>query len=371
MQLLARGWLIYEMTASPLALGIVTAGWGLPMILFSFFGGAIADRVSKRPLLMATEAISGGISLMVAILIAMEMVTLWHLVAAAFLNGVALSFNNPARQSYIPQLVKGEWLMNAFALTSASWNLTRILAPALAGLLVALIGVAGTYFFTVGLYVLTVLSVAMISHPGTPEQNQKVPLSSDLAQGWSYIRNTFPLPHLLVFHLAVVMLAMPYIFLLPVFAVDVLQVGEVGLGWMMSTVGVGAILGNLAIATMGNFRRKGVLLVGLALLSGLALVLFSLSRSLPLSLGVLLGVGLGNASYLALNQVMLMSLSLPEMRGRVASLTMVSFGFTPLGILPISALAEVWGAPPAVGAGAMLLVLLSLLAFITPLRTLK
>ena len=373
MQLLARGWLVYQMTASPLALGIVTAGWGLPMVLFSLPGGAVADRVSKIQVIMLTEALMGAVSLVIAILIAVGAIQLWHLVAAAVFTGTAFAFNIPARQAIVPSLVGEEGMLNAYALNMAGNNLMRIVAPAAAGLLVAIMGVAGVYFLTVGLYGLSTLSRAFITLREEPRNRGGNPfLGRELMEGLRFIFRHPVLPYLLGMTFAVTLLAMPYVYLLPIFATDILLVGAPGLGWLTAMVGVGALAGALWVASMRHFHRAGMLLLGLAVVFGLSLALFSLSRSFTLSLALMLGVGVGNVGYLAVNQTLVQLHAAPEVRGRVSAVNMMTFGFTPLGVLPISVLAEVIGAPLAVGAGAVAITLLALgaMAFVPPLRRL-
>ena len=360
MQLLARGWLVYQMTASPLALGIVTAGWGLPMVLFSLPGGAVADRVSKIQVIMLTEALMGAVSLVIAILIAVGAIQLWHLVAAAVFTGTAFAFNIPARQAIVPSLVGEEGMLNAYALNMAGNNLMRIVAPAAAGLLVAIMGVAGVYFLTVGLYGLSTLSRAFITLREEPRNRGGNPfLGRELMEGLRFIFRHPVLPYLLGMTFAVTLLAMPYVYLLPIFATDILLVGAPGLGWLTAMVGVGALAGALWVASMRHFRRAGMLLLGLAVVFGL-------------SLALMLGVGVGNVGYLAVNQTLVQLHAAPEVRGRVSAVNMMTFGFTPLGVLPISVLAEVIGAPLAVGAGAVAITLLALgaMAFVPPLRRL-
>lgn len=166
MQNLARGWLVYEMTSSPFALGMVSAAWGVPMLLLAIYGGAVTDRVNKRNLLIITQIAQGIITAIIAILILTGAIAVWHLMVAAAFTGVTFAFNAPGRQAIIPELVTGKELMNAIALNSMGVNLMRIGAPALAGVLIAVIGVSGVYFISVGLYAAAVAALYMVSFPG-------------------------------------------------------------------------------------------------------------------------------------------------------------------------------------------------------------
>ena len=365
MQILSRGWLVYQMTSSPLALGLVTVGWGLPVLLFSLVGGTVVDRVPKRRLIIATEAIFSLVSFLVAGLILSSNIALWHLVSAAVVMGLAFTLNGPARMSFIPELVEKDGMMNAYALNYAGLNLMRVAAPAIGGLLVALIGVGWVYLFTAALYGLSTLTLALVGVKGE-SNHQGTSLATDLRHVLSFVRNSPTVPYLLGMFLGVSVLAMPYMFLLPVFAADVLRVGEVGLGWMMAAMGLGAVAGTLTVASLGNYRRKGMLLLGLALLFGLSLLLFSLSTVFALSLAALVGVGAGNMGYMAVNQALLQSHTPQELRGRVSSLTLFSFGMATLGMLGFSALAEVWGAPLSVGLGGAALLVVALISVLRP-----
>ncbi|MEE9203319.1 MAG: MFS transporter [Dehalococcoidia bacterium] len=365
MQILARGWLVYQMTSSPLALGLVTVGWGLPVFLFALVGGTVADRVPKRRLIVGTEVIFSLLSFLVAGLILSGNIAMWHLVAAAVVSGLAFTVNGPARMSFIPELVPEGGLMNAYALNYAGLNLMRVAAPAIGGLLVAVIGVGGVYLIIASLYGLAALTLMLVGVRGQVNTLGHS-LAADLRQGLDFVRHSPTVPYLLAMFLAVSVLAMPYLFLLPVFAADVLHVGEVGLGWMMAMVGLGAVAGTLSVAGLGDFRRKGLLLLGLAVLFSLSLLLFSLSSLVPLSRLLLLGVGAGNMGYMAVNQTLLQSHTPQELRGRVSSLTLLSFGLATLGVLGFSALAEVWGAPLAVGLGAAALLALALVSAFHP-----
>ncbi len=365
MQVLARGWLVYQMTSSPLALGLVTVGWGLPVALFALVGGTVADRVPKRRLIVATEAIFCLVTFLVAGLILSGNIALWHLVTAAVVMGLAFTVNGPARMSFIPELVPEGGLMNAYALNYTGLNLMRVAAPAIGGLLVAVIGVGGVYLIIASLYGMAALTLMLVGARG--EVNRRGhSLAADLRQGLSFVRHSPTVPYLLAMFLAVSVLAMPYLFLLPVFAADVLRVGEVGLGWMMATVGLGAVAGTLAVAGMGDFRRKGMLLLGLAILFGLGVLLFSQSTVCAASLLLVLGVGAGNMGYMTVNQTLLQSHTPQELRGRVSSLTLLSFGMATLGVLGFSARAEVWGAPLEVGLGAAALLALVLASAFHP-----
>lgn len=373
MQVLAQGWLVYDMTGSALALGIVSAGWGLPVLVFSLLGGAVADRVDKRNLLMITQGTIGAITLVVAVLVASGTVELWHLMASSVATGVVFAFNMPARQAIIPELVEEDALMNGIALNSAAMNVMRIGAPALGGVLIGVVGVGAVYFLTVASYVFVVGSLLMVQTSGRRVCGGETSLGRSMLDGLSYTRSNHILGVLMAMALVPIIFAMPYQMLMPAFAVDVLHEGAQGLGLLMAAMGAGALLGSLFIASLGNYQRKGMLLVIAALVFGVALLGLSFAQSLWLSLLILLITGAGGTSYMALNNTLLQTNVAHELRGRVMSIYMMTWGLTPLGALPAGAIAEEIGVSFALGiGGATMAVLTAVFAFRFPkLRSLE
>ncbi|MFQ6015269.1 MAG: MFS transporter [Anaerolineae bacterium] len=355
MQVVARGWLVYEMTDSAFALGGVTAALGIAILIVSPIGGVVADRVEKRNLLILTQGSIMLITLILAVLISTEKVQYWHLIASAIATGVIYSFNMPGRQAFIPELVGEEDLMNAVALNSAGMNLTRILGPALAGILMGLIDVAGVYYVVAACYIVVIATLLTIPPSGSTATRVRTPMLTDLWEGVTYIRHNPTVTMLLAAALATVLFGMQYQTFMPIFARDILQVGASGLGWLMALSGVGALLGSLAVASLTDYEHKGWLLLGAGLLFGIALILFSLSRSFYASLVILMAVGAGGIGYMAINSTLIISSVPHEVRGRVMSVYLMTFGLNPLGALPAGAIANMWGAPLAIGLGGAIL----------------
>ena len=366
MGIVARGWLVWIMTGSELYIGIVSFAFGLPILLFSLFGGAIADKLPKRNLLIGAQLFQAVIALAIAFLVASDEIEFWHLVMAAFGNGLIFVFNGPARQAIIPDLIKKDMMLNAISLNSAGINFTRIAGPAIAGLLIAPFGIDGVYFTTVGFYLISMFTFIMISLPITQKKILKPEsfgdswsiarsLWVDLVAGLRYLRNNSTLIWLLVMALIPLFFGLPYMNLLPVFADEVLGVGEVGFGLLMACQGIGALSASLGLASLGNYKRKGILLMIFSFAFGLALAIFTLSETYVISLGLLLIVGAFNAGYTALNNTLLQSNADREMLGRVMSLHLLTFAAMPLGTLPIGALAEIFGIAHVVFAGGILI----------------
>ena len=371
MQIVARGWLVYQMTNSPLALGLVSAGFGVPILLLSMFGGAIADRLDKRRILIAAHVFLGTITLIVAILVSLGSIQLWHLMTASFLTGIAFVFHGPARQAMMPELVEKEKLLNAISLNSTGMNLTRVVAPSIAGVLVPLINISGVYYVVVALYVLAVAALHTISREritaparestgssqevgNTPSQrfsNFFPGIWADLKEGIGHVCRSPVILSLMAMAFVPLAFGLPYVNLMPVFADDVFRVGPEGLGILMTATGVGALGGSLVIATLGDFRRKGILLLALALGFGLTLALFGLSHNFGLALAILIAVGASSTGYMTVNNTLIQSNTPRRMLGRVMSIYMITFALMPLGTLPISIIAQAIGVDIAVAVG--------------------
>jgi len=366
MQMVARGWLIYDMTDSPFLLGVVTAAWAVPTLIIGPFGGVIADRVEKRNLIVANQTVTVLLTLAVTILIVTDAIQVWHLLAASILTGVVFSLNLPARQAIVPELVGEKRLMNAIALNSSGMNVTKIVGPALAGILVGLIGISGVYVLITVCYAGTVGAMLKVSPTGVTARTKETGMISDIAYGFRYVRHNSLVLMLLALEFVVNFLGWPYMILMPVFARDVFELGPSGLGVLMSATGIGALFGSLGLAYAGDFKRKGLLLLGLFFAFGMGLILFSNAKTLHLALFFLLIVGGTGMGSFALNNTLILSRIPHEVRGRVMSIYMMTWTAEALGVLPIAALGEAKGVPFAVSACGALLAILALLAVFVP-----
>ncbi len=360
LQLVARNWLVYEMTGSALALGIVIAAWGFPILLLSLYGGAVADRLKKRDLLIVTQVANGIITLIIAILIATGGIALWHLIAAAALTGIIFAFHVPARLAIIPELVQKREILNAIALNSTGMNLSRFVGFAIGGALLGAIGVAGVYYVVVFCFFVSAALLFMLPVVEKVRQRAVTSIKVDLVEGLRYIYHSPLIRSLLAMAFVSIAFGLPYMNLMPVFAVDIFDVGEFGLGFLLGMAGLGSLIGSLILASLGDFRRKGLLCIGLAFGFGAAVALFGFSDSYPLSLVLLIAVGLLGAGYLAVNNTLIQSKVPHEMLGRVMSIYVMTFAMMPLGTLPLGAVSEAIGAQLAIGAGGIIVVLFTL-----------
>ena len=373
MQMVARGWLVYTMTDSAFLLGLVSAGYGIPMVVLSLYGGAVVDRVRKRNLLVAVRAGLSVLSLIITILIFTNTISVWHLMLNSILSGVLFSFYGPGRQAFIAELVGKDSIMNAIAMNSMAMNICRIASPALAGLLIKVIGIPGVYGLVTISGFLVVFSLAMIPAGKKTEVRPDTPMLADVLEGIRYVKDNAVILCLLIIGFIPVLTAMPYQMLMPVFAKTVFSAGETGLGLLMSAVGVGALTGSATLASLGNYEHKGRLMLIVGSFFGLFLVLFGFMGSLRPGLTVLLFVGFCSTLFMTLVNTMLMTSTPEELLGRVMSIHMMTFGLMPLGTLPAGALAQTAGAPfTVILGGTLTTVSVLFMAFTQPrLRKLK
>jgi MFS family permease len=364
MQQVASGYLAYEISGSATALGVVSLGWAIPMMVFSLFGGVAADRVSKRKLLLLTQAVTAAVSLVTAVLVASGEIAVWHLFVTALINGTAMSFNMPTRQALMSELVPQHELTNAMALSNAGMNLTRIAGPALAGGLIAvpIVGLSGVYFMIAALYVAVVISYLFLPDTRAASGLRKS-IGHDLRDGLGYVRSHEVLAHLLVMGFIVILLGMPFQLLLPVFAEDVFDVGALGLGLLFAVGGIGALAGSMGIAGLRESSNRARVQTIAGITFGASLAAFALAPTFPLALAAILVVDGASAAYMALNGAMIMAATEQSYRGRVMSIYMMTFSLMPLASLPMSAIADQTGVTPVVVvAGATIVVSISLLS---------
>jgi MFS family permease len=294
-------------------------GW-LPVLVFSLYAGALADRASKRRLLLVTQLGAAASALALAAFVMLGMVTIWHVAVLAALLGVAFAFDIPARQSLVAELVGREDLTNAVALNASAFNGSRVVGPAIAGVLMAAVGGRSAW--------------------------------ADIRDGLRFILADERLRALIVNIATISIFGLPVLVLMPVVARDVLGLGAVEFGWMMSAVGLGAVTGALSLAVFGHRVPRGRLLAGSSLAYGIIVVLFAASRSLPLVLALLTLLGLALIVTAALSNTLLQTIAPDEMRGRVISLYALAFvGISPFGSVAAGAAAERFGTPLALMVG--------------------
>ncbi len=346
-QQITVGWLVWDMTHNAFLLGSINGFRALPLLLLAPVGGVAADRVNRKWLLQGTAVFLFLASATMAAILFADVLQVWFLFAFALITGVAWAFNNPVRQSIVPNLVPKHELMNALALQSAGFNITRILGPALAGVILAYLGGVEN-FMLMGLAYVGVF--AMVVPMVVPETTRAADTSvrANLVEGIKYVWSHRTLRIQLILAFVPTILAFPYMALLPIFATDVFGKAQSAFGIMGSAIGVGAVIGTLTLATLSNVERRGMLMMGAILLLGIALVAFSQTKSFELALVFLALTGAAQMVYLTTNQTILQLIVPDELRGRVMGIYMLSQGMMPLGGLLGGALAEFTSAPTAV-----------------------
>jgi MFS family permease len=372
MQNLARSLLIYRLTNSAAILGIMSFANAIPMLILALYGGVIADRLQKKYILLAGQAISALISLAVAIALHTGYMSTennaswWVLIVTSILQGATMGLMQPSRQAIISEIVSEDDLMNAVSLNTMGMNSLQILAPAATGFLIDAIGFAAVYYAMTGTYLLSVVFFILL-----PKTRATVTIGTkaidNIKAGLRYVRNDKPIFYVLLFSLFVVFLSMPYGTLMPIFAEDILKVGASGMGILLSVTGMGSIVGSIFLASLPN-RKRGVMMLCSGIILGIALAVFSFSKSWSLSLAFIVFVGLGQTGRMTLSNTLLQYYVKSEYLGRVMSIYMMQFGLTSFGSFAVGMLAEGVGAPVALGSFAILLLITSIAAmFLLPI----
>ena len=350
MQNVAQGWLVVEITGSPLILGTLAMIRAIPMLFLSPFGGVLADRVSRTKLLITSQLLFTVAGLSIGVLVATGAIEIWHLAVSSVLAGTSFAISVPARNALVSDLVPRRHVGNAIALTSTTMNASRIVGPALAGWLIGLIGVAGTYFVQTGGYVWGMLNVLSI-RAGDQHPRTRGSTFAALRDGFKFAFSTRPLAALLLLGLSPSLFSMPMVMILPIFVKQDLKAGSEELGLVLAAQGIGAVIGSIGVVAFAANRRKGpVAMISAAAFGALVMVL-GLTRS-PLAAGIVMAVaGFFSAVYMATNQTMIQLLAPNRLRGRVMSIWMLGWGLTPLGLMPLSIVAENRGMPDAMVLG--------------------
>ena len=275
MQMLARGYLVYDLTGSAALLGFVSAGMAIPMLFLAPFGGVIADRVERKRLIQVGQVIVAMFALVIGAAIFTDRIEWYHLLIVSILQGTVWTFMMPARQAIIPQIVGPERIGNAMALNAAGMSAMTLIAPAVAGGLYALAGPANVYFIISGLSLLSVALTTLVPKPDQKRAGQqKARYVQGHRRGPVYIKGNSMVLVLLVMGLATTLLASPFRMLLPVFVVDIYHRGPDSMGLLVAIMGGGSLVGSLAIAALGDWRRGMLLIIG-SFISGIALLLIA------------------------------------------------------------------------------------------------
>jgi len=358
MEQITRGWLILKLTDdSPLALSLVMMSFALPLTFASVLGGLMADRFPRKQMIVSCQSGNAVMTLLLATLDITGLIRFWHLMVLGFINGTLAAFNMPSRQSIVSDIVPPESLMNAISLNAAGMNLTRTIGPAVAGLLIICLDTAGVFYLIAGVHALSVVCMAMLRTGHAPANRSGNGVVADIREGFHYAMGNPTLLGLVIMAFVPALFGFPYLALLPAWAREALNVRSDGLGLLMMFMGMGSLVGTLILASFRQMRRRGAFLMFNSLAWGIALAVFSQCSSYAMALPLLLLIGLLSAIFMSLNMTLMQIYSSPEMRGRIVSMAMMTFGLMPLSAVPFGALAERIGTPDSLTLSGMILTL--------------
>jgi MFS family permease len=341
MQMVANGYLAFTLTNSATALGVVAFAQSLPLLLVSPLGGVLADRLQKRRILLWMQGVQCLISIVIGVLVASERIEYWHLVVSAAVQGMSFAVMMPTRQSWIPQLVRRHELTSALALNNAGLNASRVIGPALAGVLVAVpwFGVRGVYFLRVLAFAWVMFTLLQIPILGEPEPQAAVAdgmqrvrdFAAQMTSGLRYIWHHETLLSLFTFAVVTMLLGQSYQQLLPAYALGVFDVGAAGQGVMQAVVGIGALIGSLTMAYLSHSPNRAKIQAYSGTALGVALMLFGLCAAVGafgVALIALFMVGLTLDFNATINQTLIMLNTDRALYGRVMSVYMMTFALS-------------------------------------------
>jgi len=360
MEGIAQSWLVLELTNSPLLLGLTGLAFAIPTITLTLIGGVIADRADRKRIMIFSQLGSASIFFTLATLVIIQWVALWHVMTLAFLSGCIRAFDRPSRMALLPQMVPKEDIPNAVAVGGTIWQLNRLVGPAVAGLLIYLVGIGPTYYFCFFASLSAVCLWLGIHFEHQPAAVSSGGLLQHMMDGLNFIRKNEIYYTFISMTFFNSVFGMSYLILMPVFARDVLTVGSQGFGFLQSAGGLGALCGVLAVAYFSHSRGKGRQAIDGAIIFGILLIFFALSKSYPLSLILACALGIVSQFYITtINAVLQVNLP-DQLRGRVMGIYGLTWELMPVGGLIAGAIAEYAGAPAAVVVGGVFVVVMAL-----------
>jgi MFS family permease len=366
MLMMTNALLVYRLTGSGAIIGLVTLTQALPQLLIGLLGGAIADRVQKKYILIFGQIALAVLALAFAVVLDRGYVTSerwWLLLVLAACEGSLLGFLQPASFSIIPEIVGAEKVMNAISLASMGQTFLRLIGPSLAGFLIDAHGFPLIYYLMSGLYVTGWVFSAFLPKTQAVTDTQMAPKRgtlADMSEGFRYLRRDIAIMLVIIFGLLHVICGMPFMQLMSIFTEDILQVGATGLGILTSVSAVGSLASSVVMASLPN-RRRGLILLLSGVIMGLAVTVFAWSRSWYLSLAVMPLAGLGPTMHMTMTATLIQYYAEPNYRGRMQSFVTMSSGLAGFGTFVAGVLSEAVGVQLAVGGMAILLIVISLL----------
>src|SRR3954463_6652842 len=352
MQTVAESWLVYRLTGSALLLGVVGFANRIPVFLFSSVGGAIADRYNRHHIVIATQVASMLLASLLAVLTLTHVVQVWHLMAIATLLGFVNAFDIPGRQAFVVELVAREDLQNAIALNSSMFNGARVVGPAVAGVLVAVVGEGWCFFANAVSYIAVLAGLLLMRVPSVAKSERPASMLAHVTEGFRFVLRSRPISALLLLLGLVSLMGTPYAVLMPIISDQTFHAGSRGLGILMGASGVGALIGALSLARRVGLKGYGRS-IGLATIGfGLSLLAFSATRQFWLGALFLMPAGFAMMTQMAASNTLIQSMIPNSLRGRVMAVySMMFMGMAPIGALLAGSLAGLLGANTTIGLG--------------------
>ena len=361
----SSGWLVLDLTDSPLSLGLFWAVRSSPNLLFGMVGGATADKMDRKRLLITCYSLYAVCGFLFGFLIMSGRIRLHHALALIFVRGIIRTFESPARQSFIVDIVGRENAMNGISLNAVGMRGIGILGGAMAGLIIELFGKEWPFFVLTGVFTVAILLVGSIRGVRTKRVAQELTIWRNILGGIQIVRNNRVVLALMMMAATCEMFGFSFPVLVPVFARDVLKVGAVGMGMINAFRSGGGLLAGLMLASLGDFKHKGRLLLGVFLMFGVGLVLYANSPIYALTLVFMGIIGMSAAGHDAMSQVLLQLNVEEEQRGRAMGIWQLSIGFGVIGSMTLGTLAEIYGASLAQSAFGGIMVLIAAMMYVT------
>jgi MFS family permease len=363
---IARGWLIYDMTQSPMALTWVMLSFMVPTAIFSLVGGVVADRMSKKTIMIYSQLLNAVACFALAYITYVGEVTFWHFIYFGVFNGAVGSVSMPARFAITPEVVGNKNLVNASALQTATYNVSRVIGPVLAGGLIAFLaagdtsstqGVGLVFFIISALLLLSALVILFLKHNGTPHSEPDTPPMEDLREGLRFVRDDKLILGLLMMGIVPSAFGASVNMMLPAFNQDVIGGGPDDLGILTAGMGIGALAGSMLLARLGDFRAKGRTMFSACYGWGISVAVFALTGNLYTAMFAGAFTAFFHSFFGSLNMSVAQLVTPQHIHGRVMSLMMLIHGLTPLGVIPVGIVAELAGIKVALMFSAVMLAL--------------
>jgi MFS family permease len=365
----ALGYLVYEITGDPFKLAMINVAAAGPQFVGNLIAGNILDHVDRRRVLVGVQVTYMAMMALLVALVVTEIVAYWHLIVISIVTGIAVGFDWPARLSLVPSLVHARTLPSAIALNASAFNSARILGPTLGGWLIATVGLAACFGFTLGAavpYAIILLGLTLV-RPQV-QRARGNPLAM-MREGYGYIWRHARIRSLMSVEIVPIAIGMSYVTLAPAVASDILDVGSRGLGYMLAAVGAGSLTGSVLVAALARLRHRGKVVIVAVGVFGTLSIVYALSSSIALTLPIMFMMGLTTALYSTIKETLIQTLVDDGYRGRVMATNSIFWSFSPIGAVLAGTMAAVLGLQIALAInGALVLLYAPLLWFATPVR---